>query len=71
MEAPVPTFFRRGGGASKNRRSGHMPFPLPVNHKFSCVALTNADTALNLRDPIDLGEDLIVRFEPPFVADVQ
>jgi hypothetical protein len=43
-----------------------MPFPLPVGHKFSCVALANAGVARELRTAIDLGDELWVLFEPPF-----
>ncbi len=46
-----------------------MPFPLPVNHKFTCVALENVSVDRTLRDPIDLGDGIWILFEPPFPLD--
>ena len=43
-----------------------MPFPLPVGHKFSCVALANAGVARELRTSMEVGDGLWVLFEPPF-----
>jgi hypothetical protein len=43
-----------------------MPFPLPVGHKFSCVALANAGVVRELRTLVDLGDGLWILFEPPF-----
>jgi len=46
-----------------------MSFPLPVGHKFSCIALANAGVARELRDTIDVGNGLRILFEPPFEFD--
>jgi len=35
-----------------------MPFTLPPNHKFACVALENAGVDPTLRNPLNLGGDL-------------
>src|ERR1700730_10038432 len=43
-----------------------MSFPLPVGHKFSCVALANAGVSRELRTSIDVGDGLWILFEPPF-----
>ena len=43
-----------------------MPFPLPVGHKFGCIAFTFVSVGRTLRDPIDLGDGIWVLFEPPF-----
>lgn len=43
-----------------------MPFALPPNHKFACVALENAGVDPTLRNPLNLGGDLQIIFEPPF-----
>ncbi len=43
-----------------------MPFDLPLNHKFACIALENAGVDPALRDPLNLGGDLQIIFEPPF-----
>jgi hypothetical protein len=46
-----------------------MPFPLPVGHKFACVALANAGTARGINRPHDLTCNQWVLFEPPFDLD--
>ncbi len=46
-----------------------MPFPLPIGHKFACIALDNAGVDRGLRDPIDCGDGIWAIFEPPFALD--
>lgn len=46
-----------------------MPFTIPANHKFACVALENIGVDRSLRDPIDLGSGTFLLFEPPFPLD--
>ena len=46
-----------------------MPFALPLNHKFACVALENAGVDPGLRNPLSLGGDVMIMFEPPFPLD--
>lgn len=43
-----------------------MPFALPVSHKFACVALENAGVDPTLQNPLNLGGNLQIIFEPPF-----
>jgi len=43
-----------------------MPFPLPVGHKFSCIALSFVRVVPELRAPVDLGDGLWILPEPPF-----
>jgi hypothetical protein len=43
-----------------------IPFVLPIGHKFACVALENAGVDHARHNPIDLGGNLWILFEPPF-----
>jgi hypothetical protein len=43
-----------------------MPFNLPNGYKFGCFALEGIGLDSELREPLDLGNDLWVVFGPPF-----
>jgi hypothetical protein len=43
-----------------------MPFPIPISHKFSCIALEGVSLDPGFTDPIDLGGGLWVVFDSLF-----